>query len=206
MALIHKKQKPSAPVLSKDALLQIKHEALQESEKKLASLGESQAALLLQKASLQADHHNALIAHGLEQNQESRRRRTATPCESYESQIVQVQRKIAAIDAARGYQQAIHAEITRELSALQEEISRQKYREYITELECRVKARKEELIAHLYAGCGLLSDPREARGRSLRGRRSRNLIRRRIDEQRRAAFCAGSAGRPEPAYHAHHHD
>ena len=79
MALIHKKQKPSGPVLSKDALLQIKHEALQESKKKLASLGESQAALLLQKASLQADHHNALIAHGLDQNQESRLRRPATP-------------------------------------------------------------------------------------------------------------------------------
>jgi hypothetical protein len=157
MALIHKKQKPSVPVLSKDALLQIKHEALQESEKKLASLAESQAALLQQKAALEADHHNALIAHGLEQNQDLAGA-DGNSLESYESRIVQVQREIAAIEAARGYQQAMHAEITRELSALREEISRQKYREYITELECRVKARKEELIAHLYAGCGLLAD------------------------------------------------
>ena len=65
MALFQKKQKAPAPVLSKDALLNIKREAWQENEKKLASLAESHADLLQQKAALELDHHNPLVANGL---------------------------------------------------------------------------------------------------------------------------------------------
>src|SRR5229473_331784 len=152
MALFQKKQVAPAPVLSKDALLHIKREAWQESEKKLASLGGSHADLLQQKAALGLDHHNALVANGLGEGGADETR------SALESQIAQVQRQIAAVEAARGHQQAIHAEITRELNVLQAEISQEKHREYMADLEGRVKRRKEQLIAHLYGGCGLLAE------------------------------------------------
>jgi chromosome segregation ATPase len=152
MAVFQKKQKASAPTLSKDALLNSKREAMQDSQKKLASLEENHASLLQQKAGLELEHHNALIAAGFDETG------AGATLSALESQIEQTQRRIAAVDAARGHQQAIHAELSREVNALQEELSRQKHREYMADLETRVREKKEQLIAHLYGGCGLLAE------------------------------------------------
>jgi chromosome segregation ATPase len=152
MAVFQKKQKAPAPVLSKDALLNIRREALQDSQKKLTSLEENHTRLLQQRAGLELEHHNALVAAGLDEAG------AAATLTAVESQIEQAQRKIATVDAARGHQQAIHTELTREVDALQAEISRQKDREYMSALEARVREKKEQLIAHLYGGCGLLAE------------------------------------------------
>lgn len=155
MAIFQKKQPAHAPVLSKDALLTIKREAWQESEKKLASLIESHAGVLQQKTALAAEHKTLLIADGLNQDDGDQ---TRNGLDSYESQIAQLTRKIASLEAAIVHQQAIHGGISREVNTLQEELSQQKHREYIAELEIRMKNKKEQLIAHLYAGCGLMAE------------------------------------------------
>jgi hypothetical protein len=152
MSVFQKKQKAPAPILSKDALLNVKREALQDSHKKLTSLEENHSNLLQQKSSLELEHHNALIAAGLEEAG------GGETLSALESQLAQAERRIAAVDAARGHQQAIHAELTRDVNALHEEISRQKHRESRADLETRVREKKEQLIAHLYGGCGLLAE------------------------------------------------
>lgn len=152
MAVFQKKQKAAAAVPSQDALLTVTREAWQDSRKKLTSLEENHNGLLQQKAGLELEHRNALIAAGLDEAG------AGASLSALESQIEQAQRKIAAVDAARGHQQDIHAELTRELNALQDDISRQKHREYMTELEGRVRDKKEQLIAHLHGGCGLLAE------------------------------------------------
>ena len=62
MAVFQKKQKEPAPVLSKEALLNVKREAWQDSETKVAWLAHNHSELLQQKATLEREHHNSLIA------------------------------------------------------------------------------------------------------------------------------------------------
>jgi hypothetical protein len=166
MAMFQKKPKSPAPVLTREALLLHKREAWQESHNKLTSLQQRHADMVQQKAALEVEHRDVLVTAGFSEyrlstddSDNNLNNASADAAQhAVESQIDQLRRKIAALEAARVHEQAIHGELSREMHLLQLEISQDKHREYMTDLEGRVVKKKEQLIAHLYGGCGLLAD------------------------------------------------